>query len=243
MSAEPASRGLEILARLGYAARGTVYCLVGVLAVGAALGTGGDVRGSGGALQTLAGSFFGEAILALVGIGLVGFAVWRFVQAIFDPDREGRNWKALAKRAGYVIGAAIYLGLAGTSFKVAFGWSAGSSSGNRAAQDWTAWLLTEPLGRWATGAVGIGIICAGITFAVKGWLGHVGRHLELTERERGWVDLLGRVGYVASGVVFVLVGAFLLLAAVRYNPDQARGLGGAFRRLRHSNMERSSWLR
>ena len=79
--------------------------------------------------------------------------------------------------------------------------------------------------------MGIGIICAGITFGVEAWLGHVGRHLKLTEGERVWVGLLGRAGYGASGVVFVIVGTFLLLAAIRYNPDQARGLGGALKAL------------
>lgn len=231
MKTEPASKGLEILARLGYAARGAVYCLVGVLAVKAALGAGGTARGSRDALQTLGGNLFGEAILALVAIGLAGFALWRSVQAIFDPDREGAGWKALARRAGFFIGAIVYLGLAGTALKLAFGSGPASNSGDRAAQDWTAWLLAEPLGRWMTGAVGIAIICAGITFVAKAWLGHIGRHLKLTESERGWVGLLGRAGHAASGVVFVLVGTFLLLAAIHYNPGQARGLGGALRAL------------
>ena len=70
-----------------------------------------------------------------------------------------------------------------------------------------------------------------VTFVAKAWLGQIGRYLKLTEDERGWVGILGRAGYVASGLVFVLAGTFLLLAAIHYNPGQARGLGGALRAL------------
>jgi Domain of Unknown Function (DUF1206) len=203
-----------------------VYCLVGLLALLAAFGKGDGVRGTGGALQTLLGKPFGEAILAFLAVGLVGFAIWRFVQAVFDPDQDGTSWRALITRVGYFIGAVIYMGLAGTTLSLAFGSGTGPGSDDRAAQDWTAWLLTQPLGRWITGAVAIGLIGAGVAFAIESWMGNVGEHLPAYERKT-WVRLLGRTGYATSGIVFVITGLFLLLAAIYHSPAEARGLGGA----------------
>ncbi|MDQ6674864.1 MAG: DUF1206 domain-containing protein, partial [Chloroflexota bacterium] len=50
---------------------------------------------------------------------------------------------------------------------------------------------------------------------------------EMSDNERQLVNMAGRVGYVARGIVFGLVGMFLVIAGVQGRPDQARGLGGA----------------
>ena len=42
---------------------------------------------------------------------------------------------------------------------------------------------------------------------------------------------LGRAGFTAKGVVFNLIGAFLILAGVQADPSEAEGLGGALRSL------------
>jgi Domain of Unknown Function (DUF1206) len=88
------SRGGKVawLARSGYAARGVVYLIVGGLAVVAALG-GGRTTDSKGALRTTLQQPFGEALLALVALGLVGYAIWRLVQATTDPDGHGTDVK------------------------------------------------------------------------------------------------------------------------------------------------------
>lgn len=218
---------MEILARLGYAARGVVYCIVSIFALMAAFGKGGGVRGSNGALQTLLGQPFGQAILVLVAVGLAGFAIWRFVQAFLDPDRNGTSWRALATRIGYLIGAVIYIALAWSALSLAFGWGAAAQSGDKEAQDWTAWLLAQEFGRWLAGAIAVAIIGSGVAFAIESWVGNVATHLQADEQGKPWVRLLGRVGYAASGIVFVILGVLLLLATIHQNPAEARGLGGA----------------
>jgi hypothetical protein len=65
---------MEIMARLGYGARGIVYCLVGGLALLAAFGSGGQTGGSRSALQSLLSQPFGKAWLVLIASGLFGFA-------------------------------------------------------------------------------------------------------------------------------------------------------------------------
>ena len=91
------------MARFGYAAYGLVYVLVGVLSVRAALGGGGKTAGQEGALQTILLAPLGRALVGLVALGLLGYAMWRLFQGFLDPDREGRDASGLIKRADHVV--------------------------------------------------------------------------------------------------------------------------------------------
>src|SRR4051812_31217016 len=102
---------LELLARLGYAARGLVSLIVGVLALLAATGNGGGATDSKGALQTILAQPLGTVLLAAVALGLVGFSLWRAFQAVLDADGLGIGPKAIAARAGQAVSAVIYAGL------------------------------------------------------------------------------------------------------------------------------------
>ena len=100
---------IERLARLGYAVKGLVYFLIGLLAIQAAIGTGGETTGTEGALKALNRQPFGQAILVLTAVGLVGYALWRLIQAFLDPDHNDSNSpKRIVQRLGYVVSALIY---------------------------------------------------------------------------------------------------------------------------------------
>ena len=62
---------LEIAARLGFGARGLVYCLIGGLALLAAFGAGGGTGGSRTALRSLMSQPFGWILLGLMAVGLL----------------------------------------------------------------------------------------------------------------------------------------------------------------------------
>jgi hypothetical protein len=47
-------------------------------------------------------------MLGLVALGLVGYALWRLIQALSGPEREGRNARGIAKRIGYETAALVY---------------------------------------------------------------------------------------------------------------------------------------
>src|SRR5688572_32322052 len=91
---------IEPVARVGYAAKGTVYCLVGVIAVMAAIGMRQGVADQRGVMKALLAQPFGKVMLLAMAVGLSCYTIWYFIQAIFDPEREGTGWKALAKHAG-----------------------------------------------------------------------------------------------------------------------------------------------
>jgi Domain of Unknown Function (DUF1206) len=221
---------IETLARLGYGARGVVHGLVGGLALLAAIGSGGQTGGSRNALQTVLSQPFGRVWLVLIAIGLFGFCAWRVLEALTDADRRGSDMKGWAIRGAHLISGAIYAGLAVSAIGMALGQGSGGGE-DQAAQGWTAWLMSQPFGRWLVGLVGLVIIGAGIAFALKAWRGNVAERLAVPDDKRHWVVSLGRLGFAARGVVFVLIGGFLILAAIRSSSSEVHGLGGALQAL------------
>jgi Domain of Unknown Function (DUF1206) len=218
------------LGRFGFAANGVVYVLVGVLAAQAALGVGGETTDPEGALVHIIQAPFGQIALALVAVGLAGYAIWRLLQAMLDTDGKGTSPSGWASRIGYAVSGVVYLGLAGTAIGLLLGNVGGdSANGDQAAQDRTALLLNQPFGRWLLGLIGVIVICTGIAQIVSAWRARFRRDLEdgaLDRNQRDAITWIGRLGYAARGVVLWLVGVFLIVAAVQRQPEQARGLGG-----------------
>ena len=220
--------GLELLARLGYAARGAVSLLVGLLALLAASGRdGGGATGSKGALQELPLHPLGDVLLAAVALGLFGFALWRALQSLLDADGLGGNAKAMVVRAGQAVSGVAHAGLGLFALSLLVGWGHGGGNEEQSARDWTRWLLARPFGEWLVGAVALAVAGAGLRMAGKAWTASFMRRLACGSGQARWVVPLGRAGYAARGVVFVVIGAFLVVAAYQSDPGEARGLGGA----------------
>ncbi|HEY9859852.1 MAG TPA: DUF1206 domain-containing protein [Candidatus Obscuribacterales bacterium] len=219
---------VEPLARFGYTAKGIVYALVGILAAQAAFGAGGKTTDSQGALQTILEQPFGQFLLGLVAIGLLGYVLWSLVQAVMDTENHGTNAKGIAQRLGYVGTAIVYSGLALTAAKLALG--SGGSGGGNASQDWTARLLAQPFGQWLVGTIGALTIGFGFYHFYEAYTAKFRRKLKLNEMsapEKTWATRMGRFGLAARGVVFAVIGFFLIQAARSSNASQVRGLGGA----------------
>jgi hypothetical protein len=215
----------ERLARAGFAAKGVVYVLIAVLSAGAAF-SAGRAEGSEGALVSLHNQPFGRILLGLVAIGLVGYAVFRFVSALANPEGEG-----LVKRVGHAGKALVYAALAVGAARLALQAGAASAGAERATH-WTAEVMARPLGVLAIGIAGLVTALYGLYQIHKGATGRVLKDLDtrsLSSRGIDWVSRLGRAGLAARGVVLIIIGAFLALAALRSDPSEARGLGGALR--------------
>jgi Domain of Unknown Function (DUF1206) len=221
---------VERAGRLGLVAKAAIYGLIAGLALAIPLGLGGKAADRGGALQTVARQPFGEAMLVLLAIGFVGYALWRFTQAFLDREDEGSDLKAIGKRAGYVGRGVIYALLSFSAFAVAVG----SGSGGDNEQKETAKVLDLPLGRWIVGAIGLGFLGAGLfnvyRSATKKFRDKLREH-QIDSDARPWAIRVGVFGFAARGVVFGLIGVFLVRAAIQYDPKEAIGLDGALRKL------------
>jgi len=221
---------IERIARFGYGARGIVYIVVGALALLAAIGQGGRAGDSKDALRAVLSGPFGAVLVGVIALGLAGFALWRLVEGVTDADRRGTSAKGLAVRGAHLISAAIYLGLAVSAASLSLGLG---MSGGDGMHDGTAWLLAKPYGRWLVALGGLGVIGGGFGFLGKAWRGDVTDRLALDTQARDrWAGPVGRSGYAARGIAFLIIGGFLVAAAWHQRSSDAKGLTEAFALLR-----------
>jgi hypothetical protein len=221
----PVGRGL---ARWGLVAKGSLYILVGAIAADVAIGGGGRIQDRGGALATTAGNAWGRALVLALAVGLAGYAVWRFAEGILGRPLEGGEKEGWPKRLGLFARGAWYLGLCGLAVGVLAG--ADESGGSREEDRLTARALELPLGRWIVAAVGLGIIGAGAFNVWRAVTRSFRKKLKLrkmSELEEKAFTAIGIVGHLARGVVFGLIGFFLVRAAWDYDAKEAVGLDGA----------------
>lgn len=216
---------VERLARLGYAARGIVYALVGILAVQAAFGGRGQTTDSRGAIQKIAQE--STALLWLVALGLFGYAFWKVIQGVLDPEGKGSDAKGWIQRGAMVVSGLLYGGLAWAAVKMATG---NGGSGGGGSQGFTAEMMAKPFGRWLVALAGLAVIVYAVYEMYKGWTEKFKRKLKMGEmepEEQKIATWTGKAGLLARGIVFILSGWFLVQAALRFDPSQARGLSGA----------------
>ena len=222
---------METFARFGYAAKGFVYGAIGILALLAAFSLGGTTTGSTGALHAIAQQPFGRILLGLIALGLVGYVIWRLVQAINDPSDKGTDAKGIFTRLGYAFSGIAYAGVAVNAALLAIGSSSGSSSGGSdSKQDWTAMVMQQPFGRWLVGLAGAFIVGLGFWRIYRAYKTKFRKKLDLGElniEQEKWLVNISRFGIAARGVVFIMIGFFVLQAAKNYDPQKVKGLDGA----------------
>jgi hypothetical protein len=218
---------LKFVSRLGYAARGAVYVIIGILALLAALRMGGEATGPQGALERLREQPFGVVLLGVVALGLFGHAMWRFLQSVTDADRHGNDAKGLAVRAGLFASCVAHCSLALYAASLIRDPSHGGSSDG----DFTRWLMNQPGGHVAAVVAGLVILGVGVGQAWRGFARKFERYLVIDETQRKALSPICSVGLIARGVVFGIVGVLAILAGVNHDPGQAKGIDGALEAL------------
>jgi hypothetical protein len=213
-------------ARFGYFAKGAVYILIGILSMLAAAGVGGKTTDTSGAFASVAAKPFGEILLYIVGIGLLGYVCWRLIQTFMDPENKGTSMKGIVIRIGYLISGIIYGGLAFKAFKIAS--HAGSSGGSK--QSMTAKLMSQPFGVWIIGITGVIIIAFGFKQMMNGYKEKFVKKFKTSEMNNHELRVgkkIGKLGLIARGITFAIIGYFLVQTALTTNPNNVIGLDGA----------------
>ena len=221
---------VESLGRAGLVAKGALYAVIAVLAFRVATGARDLAPDKQGALQAIAGRPLGGFLLALLALGLAGYALWRLAQAVFDREDAGDGVKGVAKRGGQLARAAWwgFLCALTVSTLIEGRSGGGGSSGNE--QRTTAGVFEWPLGRELVYGAGLAFVAAGAFNLWRGVTCRFNKKLkrgEMNQAEEAAATGLGFAGHIARGIVFGLIGLFLLRAAWRFDPTEARGLDGA----------------
>jgi hypothetical protein len=224
---QPVAPWIERFARVGFAAKAILYAIVGGLALRAAIGAGGRTTGSQGALETLVRQDWGAIALVVMALGLFGYAAWRITEAILDPERKGHDAKGIALRVSYAARGLFHAALGVQAIRLATG---DAGSGDQSAESLTANVMQAPMGPWLVGAAGLCIAGYGLYQLYRAWKAKLSRQLDLSRlsQEAGsWVIKVCRLGIGARGVVFAVIGGFLVRAGLDRNSSQAADTGEA----------------
>lgn len=241
MSVDPAaastkavnSTAFVALARAGYVARGAIYILMGLLAIGLVDGTRDQsAPNQKGAIATLLDRSGGTVLVGLLAVGLAGYAVWRLAQAIVGRTPEHGRYDTVDRLAGAASGVTYTM-----FFLLAVGALVGHR-GSTSPRTITSDLLTWPAGRVIVALVGlafIGVALYQLKLAITGDFDEYSKTHEMAGRMLTAFYWFGRVGHAARAVVFGLVGAFFVHAAVADDATRAVGVDGALMRMLQSS--------
>ena len=205
------------LARLGFAARGFLYILIAALVL-----LTGETEDLTGALKYL-GHGIGKMLLAIIAVGMAGYGVWRLSDAAFGMESGHNRWRAWAKRIGAAVSGCIYCWLAVKAARILL---ASAPSGNETQQNaatalhlWGGEMLLE-----AAAAILAG---AGLVQLYKAARATFLENLDPDAARRWWVNLLGRIGYGARGIIFLTIAYMLVRSGLDRSAGEAGNLGDA----------------
>jgi len=235
----------EFMARVGFATRGLIFFVMGILALLLALGSGGKTTDQQGAIATIGKQPEGQVLLWLILIGLICYSSWGLIQVVINPFNKENDTKGISARLGYLFGAITYSFLAIPTYALLTGGAKPAHVGKQAAQtqNYVAKVLDMPFGQWIVVVVAIAVISVGIFQVYKGVMPLFGRHLDLIKLntyQLKWVKGFGRFGTISRGLVIILVGVFLVIAAYTSNSNEAKGFDSALMSLIHQPYGR--WL-
>lgn len=209
--------------RIGYVAKGIIYLLIGTFAFRLAVGlSGGRLLDPNGALLLVLREPFGRVLLATIGIGILTYSAWQFVEAIWDTRRKGGGW-GWWHRALTMIKGAVYGTVGWQAMRLVLG-------GQRSRDDLTDDVIRLPLGDVFLFLVGVGVAVYGFFELRDAWRSRFGDDLDAPRfrAEAGaWAVAVGRFGNGARAVILVMIGGAMANAALTRDPERAGGIAEA----------------
>ncbi|AIY00525.1 hypothetical protein ART_0926 [Arthrobacter sp. PAMC 25486] len=223
------SRVFVIAARTGFAVSGLLHILIGAIAIQLAFGRGGQAD-QGGAMAQLARQPAGALLLWIAVTACGALALWQLSEAIFGYSQLESKAK-FGKKISAAGQAVVFLVIAAAFASFALG--SGKNSG-QSTSDATAQIIKAPAGPLLLIAIGVAFAIVGIVFGVRGINRSFKKQLLLpaSGTARSIVTFLGVVGYLAKGIVLLLVGLLFVIATVESRPKESTGLDGALKAVR-----------
>ncbi len=222
---------VRTVGRIGIASRGVIYVLLAYLAYDIARhGNAPTQTSSTGALQELEARTGGKLLLVVLAVGLACYAAWRLFDAVTGPSGRG----AARRISSFAVGI-IYALLCVRAVQLVAGHpTSGGASSNP--EPWVAKIMGWSGGAVAIEVAGAALVGAGLGLGAWGLLHRYDKNLALERMFSPWrtvVRILGGFGDLARGSLLVLVGIYLVEAAVTSNPTQAKSVDQTLRDLVH----------
>lgn len=214
----PTAKAIELLTRVGFAARGIMYILIGYLALRL-----GRTEDGAGALEWMS-SGGGRFVLIAMAIGFLAYAVWRLSEAAIDSEGRGNDAKGIAVRLGGAVSGVIHLSLAWLAVRLGM---FGTAQRGDTAEQGASTALALPGGEAALVLAAIVLLATGAVQLVKaiklGFLDYI----DPAVAQKPWIAWLGRAGYLARGTVFGVIAISLWQASRQSRAAAAGGMDKA----------------
>lgn len=222
-------RWLRNYARIGIASLALLYLLSGCLTAMAALGLGGQKADQQAVFPYVLHRPFGGFALCFLIAGMGGYVIWRLYQAWNDPSRVGSGIVGLAIRAGYLVSATFYTGLAVYAVRTLV--NGGRDRNPEMSTEVAGTLMQQWRGQWLVWAVALGLFIAAWVQVFRACSGRFQRRIpnpEVYRRHHSLIRWTGGVGFAARGVVLFIISYLFWKAGLQYDPAEAGDTGGAW---------------
>jgi len=217
-------------ARFGLIAKGVVYLLSGILILMATLhiSSAASKGGKTGVFNFIYDQPFGKVLLPVIAAGLLCYAFWRIVQGFRDTENKGRRLKGIAQRTAYVISGLLYGSFAFYAAKLAV---TDQKENGDSTQQLAGSLLEQPFGQWLAGGAALVMIAAGLAQCYRAVSGRYRKYVQEGnyghDHARRALIRTGMAGYIARGIVWLIIGWLFLRAAYTKAPGEAGDTGNA----------------
>ena len=214
---------LDRIAKAGFVARGLVYILFGVTAL--TVRSKAD-EGQGAVFEMLRDAPLGSVMLILIAIGLAAYGVFRLVCAWLDIEGKGSKLKGLAGRAAQFGSGLLHLALAWSAIQFMRGLKRSyDDAGDENSREAARTVFDLELGDITLYAIALGFLFAAGLQLRKAWKKS---HMKQCRSDTPEIACtFGRIGLVARGVVFAIIGWSFYRTAQTDDIGQAHAVGGA----------------
>jgi hypothetical protein len=225
------SKWVEGLARTGFAARGFLHGMIGFLAFKLVTTGVGDLEDQRGAISELAKQPLGEILIILIGLGMIGIAVWGVLRFITDPLNKGSGFKGMLIRTSYLVLGLGHLGLLLPILNILTGnGHQNNSSTTEESREVAAGILSYSWGPWAVALFGLFFIAIAVYQLYRGISGTFAKRFDEFDMSDAQIKVakwMGRYGKISWGVVMGTIGVLAILAALTLDPEKVGGVDAA----------------
>lgn len=222
------------MAIIGFISKGIIYLVIGVLSLLAALQMGGESSGTNQALSFLKKQPFGQIMLLFLGVGLLCYSFWMFLQSIKNPENLGSSRRSKARRFGLFTTGLVYTVVAIMAFYHLFTSSYKGDSETRYMS-----FIDPQVISYAFIGVGIVLLVQAVILIRGAFKGGLLDQFNLEgNKHHRIIRSVGRFGFYARAFVVLIIAYFFLRAGIYSGSNDIKGMQDAFAFMDQSNSGR-----